>query len=232
VLAVDVAVAKTHKYASRDSGDTVETVERPTGGLSIVMVDGQGTGSAAKSLSMMVSSKAVALLKEGVRDGAVARGVHDVLLAYRHGKVSATLDLLSLDLASRTVVITRNSHVPHIVVIDGEVTLHDGITTPIGLYRHTKPTVFEHKVVCGMKVVVFTDGVSNAGRRYGTQFDPLSGLITQGSAKDIAETLLDAAIAADQRRPGDDMAVVAMTIDALEQDQPIRTMRLTWPIPG
>ncbi|HCG28801.1 MAG TPA: stage II sporulation protein E, partial [Chloroflexi bacterium] len=49
-----------------------------------------------KTLSMMVSSKAVALLKDGIRDGAVARGVHDSLLAYRHGKVSATLDLLSV----------------------------------------------------------------------------------------------------------------------------------------
>ncbi|HBY47562.1 MAG TPA: stage II sporulation protein E, partial [Chloroflexi bacterium] len=30
MLTVDVGIAKTHKYASRDSGDTVETVERPT----------------------------------------------------------------------------------------------------------------------------------------------------------------------------------------------------------
>ena len=30
---VQVAVAKTHKYANRESGDTVEVVERPHGGF-------------------------------------------------------------------------------------------------------------------------------------------------------------------------------------------------------
>ncbi len=43
-LLVDVAVAKTEKYASRESGDTVEMVERPGGGFTIVMIDGQGRG--------------------------------------------------------------------------------------------------------------------------------------------------------------------------------------------
>lgn len=231
MLRVDVGVAKTHKYASRDSGDTVETVERPTGGLSVVIADGQGSGFAAKTLSMMVSSKAVALLKEGVRDGAVARGVHDFLLAYRHGKVSATLDLLSVDLASRTVLLTRNSHVPYIVVADGEATIHPGETTPIGVYRHTRPTVHQHPIADGLKVVVFTDGVSEAGRRAGNWLAPLEAFRPDGSASEIAEALLAAAVAADQGRPGDDMAVVALTIDRVPDEQPIRTLRMTWPIP-
>lgn len=231
MLRVDVGVAKTHKYASRDSGDTVETVERPTGGLSVVIADGQGSGFAAKTLSMMVSSKAVALLKEGVRDGAVARGVHDFLLAYRHGKVSATLDLLSVDLTSRTVLLTRNSHVPYIVVVDGEATVRPGETTPIGVYRHTRPTVHQHPIADGLKVVVFTDGVSEAGRRAGSLLAPLEALRPEGSASAIAEALLAAAIAADQGRPGDDMAVVALTIDRAPDEQPIRTLRMTWPIP-
>ncbi|HEU0165419.1 MAG TPA: serine/threonine-protein phosphatase, partial [Thermomicrobiales bacterium] len=74
---IDLAIAKTEKYASRESGDTVELIERPSGGFSIVMIDGQGSGRAAKTLSLMLSSKAVALVKEGVRDGVVARATHD-----------------------------------------------------------------------------------------------------------------------------------------------------------
>ena len=41
MLSIEIAVAKTYKYASRDSGDTAETVERLTGGMSMVLVDGQ-----------------------------------------------------------------------------------------------------------------------------------------------------------------------------------------------
>ncbi|HCG28800.1 MAG TPA: hypothetical protein DEU95_03425 [Chloroflexi bacterium] len=80
-------------------------------------------------------------------------------------------------------------------------------------------------------MVVFTDGVSNAGRRAGCPLEPLEALTMGGSASDIAEGLLAAAIDADQGRPGDDMAVVALAINAAEDVQPIRTMRVTWPIP-
>src|SRR5918997_1197746 len=50
-LGVDIGIAKVAKYAVRDSGDTVEVVERPGGGISVVLVDGQGSGAAAKALS-------------------------------------------------------------------------------------------------------------------------------------------------------------------------------------
>ena len=87
MLSIEIAVAKTAKYASRDSGDTRRDGRAPDRRD----VDGAGrrpgSGHAAKSLSMMVSSKAVALLKEGVRDGASARATHDFLHAYRHGRV-------------------------------------------------------------------------------------------------------------------------------------------------
>ena len=48
-------------------------VERPHGGLSIVLVDGQRSGRSAKKISNVVARKAVQLLAEGVRDGVVAR---------------------------------------------------------------------------------------------------------------------------------------------------------------
>ena len=41
---IDLAVAKINKYASAESGDTVELVERPHGGISIVVADGQRSG--------------------------------------------------------------------------------------------------------------------------------------------------------------------------------------------
>src|SRR5438067_8465467 len=112
---VQVAVAKTNKYASRESGDTVEVVERPHGGFSIVLADGQGSGRSAKNLSHLVTTKAISLIKDGVRDGAVARSVHDYLFTYRGGRVSATLVILSVDMTSRTLVLTRNSHCPVLV---------------------------------------------------------------------------------------------------------------------
>src|SRR3954447_5443404 len=101
MLDVQLAVAKTNKYASRESGDTAEVVERPHGGFSVVLADGQRSGRSAKNLSHLVTAKAISMIKDGVRHGAVARSVHDLLYAHRAVKVSATLVILSVDLATR-----------------------------------------------------------------------------------------------------------------------------------
>ena len=90
-MRVELAVAKVAKYATGESGDTVETIERPHGGLSVVLVDGQRSGRSAKLISNIVARKAVSLLGEGVRDGAAARAAHDYLRTHRSGQVSAEL---------------------------------------------------------------------------------------------------------------------------------------------
>ena len=66
-LELQVAVAKVSKYAVSESGDTVELIERPHGGLSLVLVDGQRSGKSAKAISNIVARKAVSLLADGVR---------------------------------------------------------------------------------------------------------------------------------------------------------------------
>lgn len=237
MLSIEIAVAKTHKYASRDSGDTVETVERPTGGLSVVLVDGQGSGHAAKSLSMMISSKAVTLLKEGVRDGGVARGTHDFLHAFRHGKVSATLDIVSVDLVTSTVVVTRNSGVPYYIRGDESgYRASESVSGPIGLYRHTRPAVDQFPCERGLNVIVFSDGIAGAGVRKGFPFDPVAFVNDRQSmpvtVQELSDDLLQAAIDADDGRPKDDMTVVSLSVIPCETRQPVRRQYVSLPLPG
>lgn len=235
MLSIDVAIAKTHKYASRDSGDTAEIGERPTGGVSVVMVDGQGSGHAAKSLSMLVSSKAISLLKEGIRDGAVVRGTHDYLHAYRHGRVSATLDVLSVDLATSEVVVARNNPIPYIVGRDGKFSYRDEVAGPIGLHRHSRPVVDHYAVEAGLNVVVFTDGISGAGGQAGSRFDPAEYLNDHAressTAEQIANGVLMAAVEADQSRPRDDMTVAVLSlVEGDAEHEKVRRMKLSFPI--
>ena len=63
---VRFGMAKTKKYAVSESGDTFEMVERPHGGLSFVLVDGQRSGKSAKRKSMPVINVQRAT---GVQDG-------------------------------------------------------------------------------------------------------------------------------------------------------------------
>jgi serine phosphatase RsbU (regulator of sigma subunit) len=232
---LSVGVAKVSKWAVRESGDTLEVIERPHGGLSLVLADGQGSGQAAKDLSNLVAKKAVTLLADGVRDGAVARAVHDFLYHYRHGKVSATLNIVSADLVSRTLVVSRNNPCAAILVVDGEVQTLDEPSTAIGMHRGMKPVVVERPISPAMQLVVYTDGIESAGRRQCRPLDVLTEVrrlvIEQNApALGLAEGLLDAAVARDDGRPNDDMSVVALTVLPRQHDDMTRRMWISFPV--
>jgi serine phosphatase RsbU (regulator of sigma subunit) len=234
-IAIDIAIAKTNKYASRESGDTIEIVERPGGGMSVIMADGQGSGRAAKSLSMLVTAKVAALLKEGVRDGASARAANDFLFAMRHGQVSATLDILSVDLKTGTVVITRNGDTACLIVSEDRTEVIRGTERPLGTYARTRPWTTELPVAAGVRVVLISDGVAHAGNRQGMAQLDLLDLSTRAgehaSAAAIADLVLAEAIALDSQKPRDDMSVVALTLVLHNETMLVRRMRAEVPLP-
>ena len=230
---IDLAVAKTHKSASRESGDTVELVERPAGGLSVVVIDGQGSGAPAKSLSLLLAGHATRLLNEGVRDGAAARAIHDFLYALRGGRVSAALDIISVDLSSNSVLFTRNSEVPMLLRQDERFALISESAGRIGIYRHTRPRVLEYPAAPGFLAILVTDGVIDAGARWGTRIDLVgvaeSIVRTEAGAEQIANSVLRAAMEADHGRLQDDMSVAVLQLGPASRSQPIR--RLTVSVP-
>jgi serine phosphatase RsbU (regulator of sigma subunit) len=233
-LRADLAAAKTSHYAARESGDTVELVERPDGGFTLVLVDGQGHGFPAKLLSLQLTAKAVALIKEGVRDGAVARAVHDYLHAYRGGRVSATLDLLTLDLGTNSILISRNADVPGVVSREGVWALLPTASGPIGVRRHARPAIDQFDLALGVQVALFTDGIAHAGERYGAPLDVCAALSAGDApplrAQTLADTLLSAAIAADRGLPNDDMTVIALTITARAERAVTRHLNANVPL--
>jgi len=235
-LELQIGVAKVGKYATSESGDTLEMVERPHGGLSLVLVDGQRSGRAAKRISNVVARKAISLLAEGVRDGAAARAAHDYLRTYRRGKVSATLNIVSLDLSTRTIVISRNSHCPVLVVDEDGLRTLDESSQAIGVYPWTKPIISELPVAANTWVIVFTDGVLDAGHRFGTSLD-VTGLvatfISQGAsnAPALADTILAHAVELDHGRPQDDMSVLVLAILPREQVDDVRRLTVRFPLP-
>jgi serine phosphatase RsbU (regulator of sigma subunit) len=231
---VEVAVAKVGKWATSESGDTLEMIERPRGGLSFVLVDGQRSGRAAKAVSNLVARKAIAELAEGVRDGAAARAAHDYLHVYKGGKVSATLNIVSVDLSTDTLVLSRNNPAPMILITpQGEVELMDSLSRPVGIYLRTKPVITEVPLEIGLGVVVYTDGLQVAGERRGGPLDLpaiVAELVAAGSsARQMSETLLERALAAEDGRPRDDMSVLALRVGP-EAGSEVRRLSVTVPI--
>lgn len=232
-MEAQVAVAKIRKYATSNSGDTVEVVERPQGGVSIVMADGQSSGRGAKWISTLVVRKVIALLAEGVRDGAAARAASDSLYTERGGRVSATLNILSADMHTRTLVITRNNQIPALLARYDQIEVLDGESRPVGLYRDTRPVITEVPLEPGLTAVMYTDGLVFAGDRYGRPMDVKACLQTlldseEPSPQYIADSLLAHALKLDDNRPTDDISIVVMRIFPYSGDE---VRRLTVRIP-
>ena len=233
-VAIEVAVAKTHKYASRDSGDTVEVVERPGGGLTLVMIDGQGSGRGARDISQMLVSRALGLIKDGVRDGVVARSLNDVLYAQRHGKVSAALDLVTVDLLAGEVVVTRQGSAGAVVRHGDWSELIGGTAAPLGRYARTRPDIAQYPLEANLTVIVVSDGIIGSGRRSGHEpfelEDYLIGLGPAADATTIADAVLEAARIRDGGLPGDDSTVGVVRLAPVDRAETIRRMSVRLPV--
>ena len=232
-MEIKLAVAKTNKYATSESGDSVEVVERPNGGISVVMADGQSSGKGAKQISSLVVRKVISLLSEGVRDGAAARAASDYLFTERKGKVSATLNIVSIDMQTATMVITRNNPLPVYIASNEEICSFDDECNPIGLYRDTRPLISEMPLEPGLTVVLFTDGLMHAGSRTGESLDVTTFLDAhideEPDPQKMADDLLTDAVQLDRGRPVDDISVVVIHVSAHKVD-PIRRMTVQLPI--
>jgi serine phosphatase RsbU (regulator of sigma subunit) len=229
-----ISVAKIGKYASSESGDTLEMIERPNGGISLVLADGQWSGKSAKAISNVVTRKAISLLADGVRDGAAARAASDYLYTYRSGKVQATLNILSIDLQTKTLVVTRNNPAPIILIRGREIETLDQSSRSVGSRLGIKPNILEIALEPGLVVIAFTDGLLHAGDRAGKSFDIKECLSEFLSAKKIepmewSDLLLAKAVDYDQGRPSDDITVVVMAVFPKDGDS-TRRMSVYMPL--
>ena len=233
IMEIQLAVAKAGKYQSTESGDTLEIVERPMGGVSCVLADARSSGHHSKIISSMVVRKVRNLLSDGVRDGAAARAASDYLFMERGGTSSVYLNVLSADFQTQTIVISRNNPTPVFVSQGDHIECIGSESQPIGNTRNIRPAITEFPLRIGTTVVMYTDGIYTAGEKYGQLID-LCSLIEaylddqEPSAQYIADSLLSYALRLDQDQPNDDMSVVVLRVIEKETDR-IRRMNVSLP---
>jgi serine phosphatase RsbU (regulator of sigma subunit) len=232
-MEIQLAVAKAIKYDSIESGDTIEVVERPMGGVSVVLVDGRSSGYTAKAVSSMVVRKVISLVSDGVRDGAAARAASDFLFMERGGTSSVYMNILSADFQTQTLVITRNNPTPVFIAQKDQIECVSSESQPIGHSRNIRPAITEVPLQPYTTVVLYTDGLLRAGEVYGHSLDICSLVQAyldeqEPSAQYIADSLLKHALRLDQNRPNDDMSVVVLRVLDKESDQ-IRRLHVQLP---
>ena len=233
-MEVQIAISKIKKYATSSSGDTAEVIERPNGGMSVVLAHGQSSGKGAKWVSSLVVRKVIQLLADGIRDGAAARAASDALFTERGGRVSATLNILSADLQTGTLVITRNNPAPLVISYGNKIKLLSEESDVVGLRRDTRPSISEIPLEAGITIVAFTDGLVHAGSYFGDSMDIITCVKVEledenPSPSKIADSLINHALKLDRGRPRDDISIIVLRVNPDGNDM-IRRMSVQLPI--
>lgn len=233
-MEVQIAVAKVNKYAVSESGDTLEVIERPNGGVSVVLADGQSSGRGAKAISQLVVRRVIGLLAEGVRDGAAARAASDALFTEKQGRVISTLNIASVDLSSETIVLTRNNPAPVYICRGEQIDCLQEESLPLGTSRNIRPLITELPIEPGLAIVIYTDGLVHAGKRRGLPMDvgaTISAMVEDQdpSPQELADSLLAEAVSLDENRPADDISVLVLKVTPLTGDN-VRRMSVRLPL--
>ncbi len=129
----------------------------------------------------------------------------------------ATLNIVSIDLLSSTMVITRNNSAPVFVIEDEKMTQLNDAVDAVGIRRGIRPQITEISLSLGLTTICFTDGIGFAGDRYGQRFEVENYILKlmerqNASPQDWADGLLEEALRLDKGRPSDDMSVVVASI--------------------
>jgi len=227
-MELKIAIAKIDRYGSSTSGDTVEVTERPNGGISVVLADGQIDKIDQKAISTMVSHRVIEYISQGMRDSAAIRTASNRIFVEHNGQVQAQVNIISVDFQTITILITRNNRLPVFLINGDQIDTLSTECEPIGWRRDITPSIVELPITPGMAIVVFSDGVYDAGHELSEKPDiytVIEALVEEQepSAREMADYLLNHAIRLDEGRPKDDMSVIVLLISPQSSD-PVRRM--------
>ncbi|HEX2696796.1 MAG TPA: SpoIIE family protein phosphatase, partial [Anaerolineales bacterium] len=148
--------------------------------------------------------------------------------------VTSTLNIASVDLHSGTVVLTRNNPAPIFVARRGQADCLTAESKPLGTSRDVRPVISEIELETDLTIVIFTDGVTHAGKRRGQSMDVcevIQSLIEEQDPppQELADSLLAYAVKLDEDRPADDISVLVLKVVPRDGDD-VRRMRIRLPL--
>jgi hypothetical protein len=226
-MEIEAGISKVVRPA--DDVVAIRTIERPKGGLSIILVESLARPKlGGKSLCSTIAEQVAGLLASGVRDGAAARAASDTLFTEYDGSASARLSIVSADLQSGTLVISTNGSVPYFVASNGEVTCLNMEAAAIGTERNIRPTIHELPLEPGLALVMYTSGIERAGELSGQNIDICAYLETSLEsegfpAQQLADELLGEAARLQDAQRSLPLGVVALHVSSQGTDGIHRT---------
>lgn len=232
-MEIRFAIAKVDRFASPEQGDQVEMIERPNGGVSIILAEGKLDSNRSRFVARKAVHRLLSLIFEGIHDGAASRAVLSGLKAEYHGLAELSLNLLSCDLESDTIILTKNNTIPIIITRNGHGEVlscenYQGEMNPL------TPSIYQFQIESDLTIIMFSDGVASAGDESNHKVDWCTLLESlseeqRPSVQELADFVLNQAIGKDYGEPHDDMTVVAIQVSPANS-QGVRRISVVLPM--
>ncbi len=233
-MELQATISKVDRFSSAEHGDKVEIIERPRGGISIIMAEGKLGGRRSKAIAMKAVHSVLTLIASGLHDGAASRVVLSNIAEEHLGKAQISLSIISCDLESHSIVITKNNTMPVLTVFDGEAEFlrFDSATDTD---HCCAPSVFQFEIEEGRNFILVSDGILQAGSQFEQPLDLRASVESlfeddEPTVQEIADAILNQAIKQDLGRPRDDMTVTVLRISPSPSTS-IRRECVFFPIP-
>jgi serine phosphatase RsbU (regulator of sigma subunit) len=216
-MEIEAAISKIDRYGSNEQGNIVEIIERPNGGISIIMAEGKLSGERSKAVTMKAGHDILSLISEGINDGASARVVLSRIKSEHRENALVNVSIISCDLQSSTIVITKNSPVPVLIYEKGESRILPLVINPDEqLYD---PIVYQFEFKMEQTFIMISEGLQNAGASNQNQIDLITAIDSINEDENcappvqrVSDNLLNLAIGHDLGRPRDDMTAIVLKV--------------------
>lgn len=204
-------------------GDFYDVFEAKDGGVGILIGDVCGHGLDAARLATLVKDTVHAFAHQFSAPHHVLRETNRLLLEKKiAGFVTAFFGLLDPD--TGVLVYSSAGHPPPLFADDGNVSLLQGQSTPLGVFFDARYTDGAIAMDPGQTVILYTDGVTEARR--GNEFFGDDGLIEAVRAliawptEKLPSLLLERALAFSGGYLHDDVALLAVSYAGRPADLP------------
>jgi hypothetical protein len=217
---IEIGWAACPRWASSASSDLVDAVELLGGGWAVILIDVQGSGGGGRSLASNLLHFTREHLSMGLTPDVAAAATHQHLLAFRNGRVGASIHIVAIEPTDSAARIVGYGPLT-IATFDGDRWTGQTTSSPVAGFLPASEPEITAVALQDLNVNVFAnDGVA----RNLADLEQLEC----GVGSDAAD-FLARAVARDHGRARSDMAVA--TIRRTSSELTDRTVRASISVP-
>lgn len=205
-------ISRLPKAGEEVSGDTFSCMYLPSGELFMALSDGMGSGDSAYEESEQVIELLEQMTEAGFSESSALRLINSIYLSKEETGGFATADIAVFNLYQENCQFVKCGASTTYLYHQGKMVKIEGEALPIGVMSGMEPYMRKSGISSGDCVIMMTDGVADSFS--GEELEDLlfEYIHSRLGPQDLADRLLDDAVANCDMEPGDDMSVMVVKV--------------------